>query len=336
MRRPGTASTSCVVSPSLFNSVVCVLLTFVGRRRIFGAAKAEALVVRAAQEKRAVEHRGRDSAFIKRAVPPRATFECLVLLTVVFTGMGVAGIGLVPGRRPFPHVAGHIVKAERTHPVRKRPHGHGIALLLENDPTLRRVGRVGVELVAPWEHAAVGAARRLFPLLVGGQPLAGPGAIGLGIVPGDLGHRVIGLAWRIGAIAEVGRGAAVGGIDEGLVLLIRYFVHVHPIRGQIDLVLRSFVGQPFGAAHENIPGGDQHHRSGPVSVGGGAGRGGAGRGGDRERARSLQERIHCVVCGVFLFVFCCVFGFVFVFVVVVVFVGLFFVSFCWWFVVCVC
>src|SRR3569832_259956 len=138
MRRPGTASTSCVVSPSLFNSVVCVLLTFVGRRRIFGAAKAEALVVRAAQEKRAVEHRGRDSAFIKRAVPPRATFECLVLLAVVFTGMGVAGIGLVPGRRPFPHVAGHVVKAKRTHAIRKRSHGHGIA------PCLRMTQRCGV------------------------------------------------------------------------------------------------------------------------------------------------------------------------------------------------
>lgn len=90
---------------------------------------------------------------------------------------------------PFPNVAGHVPRAVGAGAGRVAAHAVGVAhaiylrLVVVVQP--RAVGR----LVAPGVHAVAAAAGGLFPLGLGGQPLAGPGAIVGGVIPGDLDDR---------------------------------------------------------------------------------------------------------------------------------------------------
>ncbi len=102
----------------------------------------------------------------------------------------------VPVGRPLPDVPRHVVQAEavggeRTHGQRRPRARLGaprkVAVPEVREPLARRL-----RLVAPGVDGAVeAAARRVLPLGLGGQVLAGPGGEGGGVLVGDVHHRVV-------------------------------------------------------------------------------------------------------------------------------------------------
>ena len=108
---------------------------------------------------------------------------------------------LVPIRHPFGHIAGHIEDAIRTDCVvvlvhrndgrveqqsfRAVPHRSG-----QPRPSIIRP-RKSRHLVPPGVDTAILTPRGFLPLCFGRQPLAGPLAIAVRIMPGDMHHRVI-------------------------------------------------------------------------------------------------------------------------------------------------
>src|SRR5262245_19985904 len=64
--------------------------------------------------------------------------------------------------------------------------------------------------VAPREQSSVLAARSLLPLRLGWEPLPGPPAVGVGLVPTDADHRVQGHLFRKRILAP-----ELGPIDSG-------------------------------------------------------------------------------------------------------------------------
>ena len=52
---------------------------------------------------------------------------------------------LIPRRRPFPYIAGHIVSTIGADAVGKRTHGCGITVFFQHHPALRRVGFCDVD-----------------------------------------------------------------------------------------------------------------------------------------------------------------------------------------------
>ena len=115
---------------------------------------------------------------------------------------GLGRVGGVPGRipvgRPFPDIADHVVHAVAVGREGAHRRGAGEAVghfVVAREVALPGVGHVlagGREFLAPGELCAVeAAARGKFPLGLGRQLLAGPFGIGLGVLVGDLHHRMV-------------------------------------------------------------------------------------------------------------------------------------------------
>src|SRR3990172_7168913 len=99
-------------------------------------------------------------------------------------GVLIARIGEVPVGDPFIDIAGHVVETVRTFARVEAADRHRVALFLEREPALWRVGPRQVELVAPWKDALVCAACRLLPFHLRGQTFSPPPAEGVGPLPG--------------------------------------------------------------------------------------------------------------------------------------------------------
>src|SRR3569623_1898399 len=226
---------------------------------VFGAAKTECVIVHLQREKRTIVYWSGDPAFIKRAVDPCAALELLVVLAVFFGSSLVAVVGLVPRRGPLPDIARHIVFPVGTHSFFEGTHRRSVAFLADAAPALRRDGAVDGEVVAPRIGAAVGAARGLFPFLIGRQPLPGPLTVLFRVIPGDECHWMVGLALRIGAVAKMLGRYAAGVVDEFLILMIGHFVLVEEEGAERLYVLRPFSGQALIGAHGEFAGGNGHH-----------------------------------------------------------------------------
>ena len=100
--------------------------------------------------------------------------------------------------RPLPHVPGHVHEAVAVGGVAADGRGAGEAVLgevLPGEPALpgvRHVAAPGRELVAPGvDRPLQPPARGVLPLRLGGQRLARPRRVGLGVAVGDLGHGVV-------------------------------------------------------------------------------------------------------------------------------------------------
>ena len=92
---------------------------------------------------------------------------------------------VIPVIDPFPGIAGHVIDAIGTlahfeHPNRNQRHMVSPLLLA------KICVEPGGGLVAPGIEAAIRPSRRLFPLRLGGQALAGPFAVRGGIKPTDI------------------------------------------------------------------------------------------------------------------------------------------------------
>src|ERR1022692_2799997 len=98
-------------------------------------------------------------------------------------------VGVLPQKAagPFPNIPSHILRAIRRTPQLPVPVHRRSAL----DPALSCVTPLVRELLAPWIAPAVDAARGLLPLLLRGQPFAGPFGIGCRAVPAHIDHRMI-------------------------------------------------------------------------------------------------------------------------------------------------
>ena len=66
-------------------------------------------------------------------------------------GHPIIGVGFVPAAGPFINIAGHVVHAIRAFTLFEASHRHGIRLLIECEPSLRRIGLQRVEGIAPWK-----------------------------------------------------------------------------------------------------------------------------------------------------------------------------------------
>src|SRR5690606_31105940 len=105
---------------------------------------------------------------------------------ILLAGPGIAG-QIVPVGRPFPYVAGHVVRPERAYAGGIAQDGRGILISIVIGPVslhVRHVGR-GFDLliIAPRVDSPVAAAGRRLPLGLGRERLAGPAAVGPGLPP---------------------------------------------------------------------------------------------------------------------------------------------------------
>src|SRR4051812_20024645 len=87
---------------------------------------------------------------------------------------------------PLPYVAGEVVRAVRRNALREGSHRHGAA----KAPAEIGLRRRGLAL-SPGIFAPVGAARRLLPLSLGGEPLARPRRVRAGVEPRDEYDRMV-------------------------------------------------------------------------------------------------------------------------------------------------
>src|SRR5215470_8171745 len=119
------------------------------------------------------------------------------------TGRAASALRLSPVPRrevvagPFPDVAGHVVEPVAVRGERAHRRGALVAVgeqVLPGELTLPGVGHhdpIRRELIAPGVGRAVQAAPgRVLPLRLGGQFLAGPRGVRLGVFVGDVGHRM--------------------------------------------------------------------------------------------------------------------------------------------------
>ena len=126
---------------------------------------------------------------------------------------GGVGIGVVPVGDPFPDIAGHVVQAIRVGFEAAHRRRAGIAIgsgVAGWEDTLPDVGEPAVAaaviglVAAPDVGQTIDAPTcRAFPFSLGGQAFAGPAAVGVGIFPGQVHHRVIcpaaqAAAWAFG------------------------------------------------------------------------------------------------------------------------------------------
>ncbi len=101
------------------------------------------------------------------------------------------GHGRKPRRGPLPDVADHLLDAVRRRAGRVGADRGGTEGVAAEVGQGRRPVRVAPRPPAP--AAEVGIPRaRLLPLLLGGEPRAGPGGVGLGLVEADVLHRLVG------------------------------------------------------------------------------------------------------------------------------------------------
>src|SRR3954447_1983895 len=150
----------------------------VDRLELAGGRAVAQAVVRRAQVRAALDHATRD---VLTRLGRRAARPC-----------GTVPPALVA--RPFPHVARHVDQPVAVGLEGTGRRGAGVAVaqqVLPRELTLPGVGHhpsARCELVAPGEDGALEtAARRVLPLRLRRQRLAGPGGIRLRILVGDLG-----------------------------------------------------------------------------------------------------------------------------------------------------
>src|SRR4051812_37427389 len=111
----------------------------------------------------------------------------------------LVGVGAEGARRPFTHVALHVLEAKGALALGEAAHRRGeriaVVAIEHGRPHPTALGAVELALVAahvdeavrrailaPGEAATVGAARGVLPLALGGEALAGPVAVGGGLV----------------------------------------------------------------------------------------------------------------------------------------------------------
>src|SRR3989304_4567611 len=143
---------------------------------------------------------------------PSAAAGDLGLFPVFLGTEIVAGVRLVPVGCPFLRVAGHVHRPVRARAFLERAYRHGAAVLAE------RIYLLCVEVAAPWELPAVGAAGGLLPFSLGRKSFALPLAVGIGFMPGYEHHWMLIEPLLVGAIRPVRRGRRAGGLEEFLVL----------------------------------------------------------------------------------------------------------------------
>src|SRR6185312_564350 len=134
-----------------------------------------------------IEPEGRTQKFLKiKPIPASHDFRLPLLRSLWILGQALLVIVMViPVVDPFPDIAGHVVDAigtlahfEHSH----RNQGHMVRPFFLAEIRMEPGG----SLVAPRIEAAIRPSRRLFPLCLGGQALAGPFAVCGGIKPTDI------------------------------------------------------------------------------------------------------------------------------------------------------
>src|SRR5215207_10522796 len=158
-----------------------------------GGGAVAAAVVGGAQMRAALHHPATDGG-------PVAGVDAAVAGRGAAAVVGVA-VGQVPVAGPLPDVADHVgqaVAVGREPAHRGRAHIPVQLQVLVGELALPGVGHPaapGVELIPPRVGGPVQAAPAgQLPFGLGRQVLAGPGGVGLDVGPGDVDHRVVGLA----------------------------------------------------------------------------------------------------------------------------------------------
>src|SRR6185437_6555701 len=134
-----------------------------------------------------IEPEGRTQKFLK-IKPITASHDFRLTLRRSLRILGrtlLVGVMVIPVVDPFPGIAGHVVNAVGAlahfeHSYRNQGHMVRPFLLAE----IRM--EPGGSLVAPGIEAAIRPSRRLFPLRLGRQTLAGPFAVRGGLRPADI------------------------------------------------------------------------------------------------------------------------------------------------------
>lgn len=170
---------------------------------------------------------------------------------------------------PFPDVAVHLVQPEGV--GRECAHRHGLPSVFALGRAV--VGGVAVEVGLVSGDARVEVERRagarpagVFPFRLAGQPIgpprlfAQPGAVGFGIVPGDVDDRPV-----ASTPALVFGFRLFPGILIAVVVVEGHRVHPQSEGfGDADFVLRPFAVPPSRfvrrRTHDEPPGGDDHHQ----------------------------------------------------------------------------
>src|SRR5262245_37803634 len=106
-----------------------------------------------------------------------------------------ARVGLEVARGPLPYVAQQLLAAEVARAARMRAHRRGSERTLVEGGELG-TGRCGAPGMGPRGAVLQIPRRRLLPLDLGGQPLAGPARVRVGLVPANVDHRLVGSEWH--------------------------------------------------------------------------------------------------------------------------------------------
>ena len=174
---------------------------------------------------------------------PSSSPEDLLFLSEVRTLVGGVGIRLVPAVGPLPDVAGHVHDAVGAGAAFKRADRRDIA-----DPRIPDVRSFRIERISPGKLPSVGSPRRLLPLRFGRKAFPRPAAVMIGLIPIDIGDRVVFPSGGDAPDVEVKGRTGAGRIDKSFVLGVGHFVSVDEEEGKADLMLRMLVEIPrFGA-----------------------------------------------------------------------------------------
>src|SRR5262249_21211258 len=144
--------------------------------------------------------------------------------------------------------------------------------------TLARRAAVAIEVVAPGKDTARRwvvcgpllephpTPCRLLPFCFRGQPLPGPGGVGVRIFPIDVDDRTPSLIFRSVARLPVGRLSVAGCANEPGVLGVRHRVAIKVELVDVNQALGSFVlphvGSVGGVSPNEPAGGNAHHPTG--------------------------------------------------------------------------